>query len=568
MITPSFYKTLIRLTRGTGSLFQAYSRGWKKKLTHGKAAAASPEQRDFPAVHWADSWCHTSDLKQKWSGRSDAEGNGMGVSEVSGAQSSGAFPSLVTSRRRGSLNSQLQLLCWGLSCLRALPWTSAHATFVPSKPGCRTAPSASRRASPALQCPGWQCWVTGLEPAAPSCESRTFRVVEHHLLVPWPGTHGQPPPPEAPHKEEGAPLPSCSSCCVPFRFFCYSYNSAAMSGFSGWLGLIKVFLHFSIPVWMKLHLHVVFIPSVKVLFITRGWIVSSLISHKKQTMPLLRTRTALKTPGKGPQDNQSTYGFISILCIIPVASSWKAWGGQEKLFTTVNFQYYFDTSFFHVIENKCLKLLKDLWQGVVWVLQPLQSQSLPVCSHFPHCSTAVCFCPWNAASWQLHPCIYQESANPRWEHRINPCMFLKLLILRNIWDFCSVPQHRPFLPPKHETQLSQVEEKQAEHWVCPQNPRISLEVVGFGRVVGFELIRRTWYQVNHEVCRHSCLVKELLNTWTLRLFCQHQGFLVFSFFNKFQKSLKNTKTKAWLTFRISCWFFFNDQDVIGQLVLK
>lgn len=341
-----------------------------------------------------------------------------------------------------------------------------------------------------------------------------------------------------------------------------------MSGFSGWLGLIKVFLHFSIPVWMKLHLHVVFIPSVKVLFVTRGWIVSSLISHKKQTMPLLRTRTALKTPGKGPQDNQSTYGFISILCIIPVASSWKAWGGQEKLFTTVNFQYYFDTSFFHVIENKCLKLLKDLWQGVVWVLQPLQSQSLPVCSHFPHCSTAVCFCPWNAASWQLHPCIYQESANPRWEHRINPCMFLKLLILRNIWDFCSVPQHRPFLPPKHETQLSQVEEKQAEHWVCPQNPRISLEVVGFGRVVGFELIRRTWYQVNHEVCRHSCLVKELLNTWTLRLFCQHQGFLVFSFFNKFQKSLKNTKTKAWLTFRISCWFFFNDQDVIGQLVLK
>lgn len=195
MITPSFYKTLIHLTRGTGSLFQVYSRGWKKKQTHGKATATSPEQRDFPAVHWAGSWSHSSDLKQEWSGRSETGVNGMGVPEVSGAQGSGQ------QQQKGIPQHPTSIIVLGL-CLGTVLSQSSEPRL--SHQSLDAEQQRAPPGEPAQPCPGWQsCWGTGLDPASQGSERRTFRVVEHHLLVPWPWTHGQPPPP-------GAPLPRSS----------------------------------------------------------------------------------------------------------------------------------------------------------------------------------------------------------------------------------------------------------------------------------------------------------------------------------------------------------------------
>lgn len=142
----------------------------------------------------------------------------------------------------GSLNTQLLLFClgtaWGLSLSQhsALDLCPSH-MFFPLKPGCRITPNASRTASPALHCPGVtellsdRAGTSGhLSAALQSCE-RTFHVVEHPLVVPWPRTHVQPPPPEAPlPRRTGAPLPHQLLILLSsLLIFSYSYNSAAMS---------------------------------------------------------------------------------------------------------------------------------------------------------------------------------------------------------------------------------------------------------------------------------------------------------------------------------------------------
>lgn len=94
--------------------------------------------------------------------------------------------------------------CLGTALAQLLEFCPRH-MFFPLSPGCRITPSASRAASPALPCPGVteprsDKAGTSAHPRAAlrSSERRTFRVVEHHLVVPWPRTHVHTPPPEDP----------------------------------------------------------------------------------------------------------------------------------------------------------------------------------------------------------------------------------------------------------------------------------------------------------------------------------------------------------------------------------
>lgn len=278
MITPSFYKTL---TRGTGSLFQVYSRGWKKKQTHGKATATSPEQRDFPAVHWPDSpvpprWF---EAEMKWQERYRSDCN-PAVGEVSGAQGKGcaAFPAPGCPRsppgEGGSPNTSFYCCAPALpgdcrvSALRlgALPtphvfplqpWVQNNTERLRNSPAGSALPGGDRAA-------GWQRWNQRPSSAAlRGSESRTFRVVEHHLLVPWTRADTS-----TSSKQDRSSLtpPTAHLAIFPSNFLLFSqqrWNVRPWHGFSGWLGLLKMFLHWSMPVWMQLHCNLKFIPSAK-----------------------------------------------------------------------------------------------------------------------------------------------------------------------------------------------------------------------------------------------------------------------------------------------------------------
>lgn len=68
---------------------------------------------------------------------------------------------------------------------------------------------------------------------------------------------------------------------------------------------------------MQLRLNLKFIPSAKSPSFENEYLVAQSPTKNIYMMTLLRARAALKTPGKGFQDNQRMCGFISIPLLFP-----------------------------------------------------------------------------------------------------------------------------------------------------------------------------------------------------------------------------------------------------------